>query len=185
MEYINYARMLKVNKYVGIFFAASIGDLFTYCITSVQLALAYPSENGGVMLSAAKFLAVFAPTQVPLAIIEGILTVVIIIGLETYAKAELTGLGLPEGRRKLMTKTKKTVVSLLIVAALIAIIPLFTLKGAEFGGSDDAGSKVVSEITGTEYKPWFKPVMETWIGGELPSEVESLLFWYRQGLELE
>ena len=87
-------KALKVNKYVGIFLAASIGDLFTYCVTSIQLALAYPSENGGVMVSAAKFLAVFAPTQVPLAIIEGILTVVIIIGLETYAKAELAGLGL-------------------------------------------------------------------------------------------
>ena len=75
-----------------------------------------------------------------------------------------------------MTKTKKTVVSLLIIAILIAIIPLFALKGAEFGGSDDAGSEVVSEITGTDYKPWFTPVMETWIGGELPGEIESLLF---------
>ncbi|ABR35827.1 energy-coupling factor ABC transporter permease [Clostridium beijerinckii] len=90
-------KALKVNKYVGIFFAASIGDLFTYCVTSIQLALTYPSENGGFIVSAAKFLAVFAPTQVPLAVIEGILTVVIIIGLETYAKSELTGLGLVKG----------------------------------------------------------------------------------------
>lgn len=81
-----------------------------------------------------------------------------------------------------MSNTKKTVISLLIVAVLIALIPLFTLKGAEFGGSDDAGSKVVSEITGTEYKPWFKPVMETLIGGELPSEVESLLFCVQTGI---
>ncbi len=81
-----------------------------------------------------------------------------------------------------MSKTKKTVISLLIVAALIALIPLFTLKGAEFRGSDDAGSKVVSEITGTEYKPWFKPVMETLIGGELPNEVESLLFCVQTGI---
>ncbi|MTK64114.1 MAG: energy-coupling factor ABC transporter permease [Methanobacterium sp.] len=84
---------MKVNKNVGIFLAASIGDLFTYCVTSIQLALAYPSQSGGVAASTAKFLAVFAPTQLPLAIIEGILTVVIIIGLETYAKSELTGLG--------------------------------------------------------------------------------------------
>ena len=81
-----------------------------------------------------------------------------------------------------MTKTKKTVVSLLIIATLIAIIPLFTLKGAEFGGSDDAGSKVVSEITGTDYQPWFTPVLETWIGGELPGEVESLLFCVQTGI---
>lgn len=81
-----------------------------------------------------------------------------------------------------MSKTKKTVISLLIIAALIAVIPLFTLKGAKFGGSDDAGSKVVSEITGTEYKPWFKPVIENWIGGKLPSEVESLLFCVQTGI---
>lgn len=81
-----------------------------------------------------------------------------------------------------MTKTKKKVILLLATAILIAIIPLFALKGAEFGGSDDAGSKVVSEVTGTEYEPWFTPVMETWIGGELPGEVESLLFCVQTGI---
>ncbi len=86
-------KRLKVSKNVSIFLAASIGDLFTYCVTSFQLALAYPSANGGVLASATKFLAVFAPTQVPLAIIEGILTVVIIMTLETYAKSEMKGIG--------------------------------------------------------------------------------------------
>jgi len=81
-----------------------------------------------------------------------------------------------------MTKTKKKVITLLIIAALIAIIPLFALKGAEFGGSDDAGSKVVAQITGTEYKPWATPIMETWIGGELPGEIESLLFCVQTGI---
>jgi cobalt/nickel transport system permease protein len=91
---------LKVNKHFGIFLGAFVGDLLTYCVTSIQLALAYPSANGGVPASALKFLAVFAPTQVPLAIIEGILTVVIIMGLETYAKAELGDLGLVNGGKK-------------------------------------------------------------------------------------
>ncbi len=84
---------LKVNRKVGVFLAASLGDLFTYCVTSVQLAMAYPSPEGGVAASIIKFLGIFAPTQLPLAIIEGILTVIVIIGLETYAKSELTGLG--------------------------------------------------------------------------------------------
>jgi len=66
-----------------------------------------------------------------------------------------------------MAKTKKKVIVLLSIAALIALIPLFALKGAEFGGSDDAGSKVVSQITGTDYKPWAKPVMETLIGRKI------------------
>lgn len=83
----------KVNKLVAVFLAAALGDLFTYCVTSVQLGIAYPSEVGGVMASVGKFMGIFAATQIPLAIIEGILTVVVIIGLETYAKPELTELG--------------------------------------------------------------------------------------------
>lgn len=84
---------LKLNRKAVIFFAAMMGDLFTYCITSGQLAVAYPSAEGGVFASMAKFLTVFAPTQLPLAIIEGILTVVIIIGMETYAASELQEIG--------------------------------------------------------------------------------------------
>lgn len=83
----------KMNRRVSVFLAAALGDLFTYCVTSVQLAMAYPSEQGGVAASAVKFLGVFAPTQLPLAIIEGLLTVVIVIGLEVYAKSELTSIG--------------------------------------------------------------------------------------------
>ena len=52
-----------------------------------------------------------------------------------------------------MTKNTKTVIILLVIAALIAIVPLFALKGAEFGGSDDAGSEMISEIQGKEYEP--------------------------------
>ncbi|AFQ42552.1 energy-coupling factor ABC transporter substrate-binding protein [Desulfosporosinus meridiei] len=81
-----------------------------------------------------------------------------------------------------MEKTKNKVVILLVLAVLIALVPFFALKGAEFGGSDDAGSQVVSEITGTDYQPWFTPVMETWIGGEIPGEIESLLFCVQTGI---
>ncbi len=81
-----------------------------------------------------------------------------------------------------MGEKKKKIIILLVIAVLIAIIPLFTLKGVEFGGSDDAGSEEISKIIGREYKPWFTPVMERWIGGELPGEVESLLFCVQTGI---
>lgn len=82
-----------------------------------------------------------------------------------------------------MDKNKKIIVTvLLVIACLIAIVPLFVLKGAEFGGSDDAGSQMVGEIRGEEYEPWFTPVMETLIQGELPGEVESLLFCVQTGI---
>lgn len=81
-----------------------------------------------------------------------------------------------------MSKNTKTVLLLLVLAVLIAIVPLFVVKGAAFGGSDDAGSQMVAEITGTEYEPWFTPVLETILGGELPGEVESLIFCLQTGI---
>lgn len=79
---------LKINKLVAVFLAAALGDLFTYCVTSIQLGMAHQGE-GSVVEAIGKFMGIFAVTQVPLAIIEGIVTVIVIIGLETYAKPEL------------------------------------------------------------------------------------------------
>lgn len=86
-------RAARVNRKASVFLAAFLGDLFTYCVTSVQLAVTYPAAEGGVAASLIKFLGVFAPTQLPLAVVEGILTVVIVIGLETYAARELRAIG--------------------------------------------------------------------------------------------
>lgn len=81
-----------------------------------------------------------------------------------------------------MSGNKKTVITLLIIVALMAVAPLLMLKDAEFGGSDDAAGGVVEEIRGEEYEPWFTPVAETFIGGELPGEIESLLFCIQTGI---
>ena len=65
------------------------GDLFTYCVTSVQLGFAHPAAEGGVMASITTFMGIFAVTQIPLAIVEGLLSVVVILALESYASSEL------------------------------------------------------------------------------------------------
>ncbi len=89
---------LKLPRYVTVFLSAFLGDLFTYCVTAVQLALAHHADTTFAG-AAGKFLLVFAPTQVPLAVIEGLLTCLIVMGLETYAKPELRAVGfLKEGR---------------------------------------------------------------------------------------
>ena len=82
----------RVNKHISIFLAATLGDLFTYCVTAVQMALAHHADTT-IMGAMGKFMLVFAPTQLPLAIIEGVITVLIIMGLETYAKPELRTIG--------------------------------------------------------------------------------------------
>ena len=76
---------------------------------------------------------------------------------------------------------KGTVIALIISIILIAFIPLFLLRNAEFGGSDDAGSVVVEEVD-SSYEPWATPIFEQILGGELPGEVESLLFCVQTGI---
>lgn len=90
-------KKLKINKRVAVFLAAALGDLLTYIVTSIQLALAHPSPTGGFGASFVEFIGIFAITQVPLAIVEGLLTVVVIIGLESLAKPELNELGYAGG----------------------------------------------------------------------------------------
>lgn len=65
----------------AVFCAAALGDLLTYVTTSFQLGVVY----GNV----AEYLTIFAVTQVPLAIAEGLLTVVVFNVLEKYSAAEL------------------------------------------------------------------------------------------------
>ena len=85
-------------------------------------------------------------------------------------------------KKRRMSKNTKTVLILLVIAVLIAVIPLFARKGAAFGGSDDAGSVMVEEARGESYEPWFTPVLESLLGGELPGEVESLIFCVQTGI---
>lgn len=81
-----------------------------------------------------------------------------------------------------MSRNQKIAAVSLLAVLLIALVPLFALKGAEFGGSDDAGSQMVESVRGEEYQPWFTPVLERLIGGELPGEVESLFFCVQTGI---
>lgn len=84
-------RKWKVNASVSVFLAAFFGDLITYVVASFQLSFAYPSPTFGEAL--AKFMGIFALTQIPLAICEGLLTVVVYNVLAKYSSKELTALG--------------------------------------------------------------------------------------------
>lgn len=74
--YLVYKGSMKsgINMYIAVFLAALFADWATYIVTSIELALAFPAASGGVLASFEAFLAVFAVTQVPLAIVEGAVT---------------------------------------------------------------------------------------------------------------
>ncbi|WP_106819335.1 energy-coupling factor ABC transporter permease [Janibacter massiliensis] len=76
---------------VRVFCAMALADLSTYVMTSTQLALAFP--GGDVLGAWLRFLSVFALTQIPLAVVEGLVGVVVVNALVTWARPELTDLG--------------------------------------------------------------------------------------------
>ncbi|AEB75172.1 cobalamin biosynthesis protein CbiM [Clostridium botulinum] len=84
-----FLRKVNISQSIAIFLAAALGDLMTYITTSIQLSLAFPDKTGGFIASLGKFMSIFAITQIPLAISEGILTVIVFNLLFNYNKSEL------------------------------------------------------------------------------------------------
>ncbi|HHW47624.1 MAG TPA: energy-coupling factor ABC transporter permease [Clostridiaceae bacterium] len=82
----------KGPQWLAVFLAAALGDLITYVVTAIQLALAFPAAVGGFGASLAKFMGIFAVTQIPLAVSEGILTVLIFKAISAHAREELKSL---------------------------------------------------------------------------------------------
>ena len=87
-------RRLGAPMWLSVFLGAALADLATYVVTSLQLAWAFPDPVSGFAGSAAKFMGIFAVTQIPLAISEGLLTVLIMMYLVKYSRSELDEAGL-------------------------------------------------------------------------------------------
>jgi len=87
VAYMVFKAMTKggVRTPVKVFITVFLADMVTYITTAVQLALAY----GPFMDSLLSFMAVFAVTQIPLGIVEGILFTIFVDYLER-ARADLT-----------------------------------------------------------------------------------------------
>lgn len=88
--YFIYQLLMRTGRQrAAIFWAAALADLLTYVVTSMQLALAFPAASGGFLASFLKFAGIFAITQVPLAISEGLLTLLVWNWLHSYGQPEL------------------------------------------------------------------------------------------------
>lgn len=82
-------KKLGAKRSISVFMAAFIGNIITYMVTSFQLSLAFPDIERGIVVSLMKFLGIFAVTQIPLAISEGLLTVIVYEGISKYSTNEL------------------------------------------------------------------------------------------------
>ena len=68
-----------------------------------------------------------------------------------------------------MALWKKNLI-LSIIVIVLAVLPLITLKNAEFAGADGLAETAITEIN-PDYEPWFSSLYEPASG-----EIESLLF---------
>lgn len=75
-----------------------------------------------------------------------------------------------------MAKNTKTVIFCLVMAVIIAVVPLIILNGTEFGGADGAAEEAITAMD-PDYEAWAEPVLEP-PGGE----TESLLFCLQAAL---
>ena len=97
VAYVVYHTVMKTGQQkLAVFLAVALEDLLTYLMTAIQLALAFPAVQGGFIASLIKFTGIFAVTQLPLAISEGLLTVLVWGWLQQYGKQELQTLKLLE-----------------------------------------------------------------------------------------
>ena len=166
------ARRAGLSMPVAAFLAAMVSDLATYLTTSVQLAVAFPDPVGGVVGSFVKFAGVFALTQVPLAVLEGILTMLVIQSLLSHGRADLTATGLlDDGDAPQASLGKVAVAGGLAVLVLVAVGAVLMSTGRlSLSGSDD-NAKLAIESLRPGYKPWFQTL---WRPGS--KGLESLLF---------
>jgi len=68
----------SLSMRISLFSAAVLGNLATYLVTSIQLALAHPDAATGIGGAFVKFIGIFGITQIPVAIVEGLLTVMVV-----------------------------------------------------------------------------------------------------------
>jgi cobalt/nickel transport system permease protein len=163
VAYLAFKGLQKVHASmaVSVFTAAFVADLFTYVVTAFQLSLAFPT-NGNFLPSFEMFMAVYAISQVPLAIVEGIITVMFFEFLASSRPDLLAGKVNVLGKR--MAKKARYTLAVSMVALIVVAMVLVRLIGLQ--GSDDAGSDKIMQID-PNYVPWFQSLLHLSLGEEI------------------
>jgi cobalt/nickel transport system permease protein len=157
-------RKVSGNIFLCGFAVGFVSDLVTYMVTAVQLALAFPSA-GGFLPSFETFMAIYALTQVPLAIAEGVLTGLFFNYL-MESRPEYLGEGssLKAGR---LSKRARNAIAMATCGIILIAFVVTRIIGLE--GSDDAGSNAILQID-PSYVPWWNDLFT------LSTQDEIILF---------
>lgn len=87
----------RVHPGAALVLAVAAANLATYLVTSCQLALAHPDPHSGVLGALARFASLFALTQIPLAVIEGLIALALVRAIREWAPDLVIGTALDHG----------------------------------------------------------------------------------------
>ena len=176
-----------VKRKITVFTTAFVADIATYVMTSLQLALAFP-DHGSVINAFLAFLTIFALSQIPLAIVEGLL-IVLFFDYLAANRPDIIG----ETRQR---KGPRPIVYAAVaeVAAVLIFVALFANQSMNMSGTDDAAKQLAQKLA-PGYSPWAQSVfspdpsmqallfaMQTMIGLAV---LMAALHYGRKGAELD
>ena len=163
---------------VTIFSAAAAADLATYAMTSAQLALAYPAAEGGFTAAFLLYLGIFGITQIPLAVAEGCVILLLIrlvlnlkpeifVVLEVLSKRESQILGRDADPKVVpVPSTSRWIRAGCVVVVLAALCAfVFAVYGPQ-PGTDDL---VTGALAGSGAMPFLSFTL-------FPEETEGAMF---------
>jgi cobalt/nickel transport system permease protein len=107
--YTVYVLLRPLPFAVAAFAGIAVANLATYVVTATQLAIAFPDEDGGFLSAWERFLGLFAVTQIPLAIIEGIIGVILLRVLVSWTTPTLRAIGFDVERAEKASASKAEV----------------------------------------------------------------------------
>lgn len=169
---------LRAPSWLSIALATMLGSLATYVTTALQLAVAFP--EGGVSIWGAfiKFLSIFAVTQIPLSLVEAVVTVYVIGLIHKHLSSEAHSYSEASHNGRLWER-----ITLYLSAGLCLALPLMAGYIDFGGGTDDAAGELVEQIAPQhQVSPWFEAfepteALEPWLF-VLQALVGVLLFYW-------
>jgi cobalamin biosynthesis protein CbiM len=133
-----------VRRNLTVFTTAFMADIATYVMTSLQLALAFP-DHGSVINAFLAFLAIFALSQIPLAIVEGLL-IVLFFDYLAANRPDIVG-------EKQKQKGPRPAVYAVVAAVAAVLLFVAILANQNMQGTDDAAQQLAQQLA-PGYSPW-------------------------------
>ena len=154
---------MNANPTASVFIVVFVADIVTYLVTALQLTLIVPYTGFAAFMDTyATFFGIFAITQIPIAVLEGVLIVLFFkyladvrpdlvkgIGYDTSVRQTKSILDGDEAKKEGIFHTARTKLTLvgfaILTGVMVVFVYLMTFFG-DYGGADDAGGEAILDF---------------------------------------